>query len=71
VAESTGGRRNRIDTLLVCRVGEPGSDAEDGAEATTGEGDRTAAAEVPEHTGSTAVGSTAAGRRPEHAAVEG
>src|SRR5919107_805043 len=29
VAESTGGRRNRIDTLLVCRVPEPG---EDGAE---------------------------------------
>ncbi|MGY1813643.1 hemolysin family protein [Blastococcus sp. SYSU D00820] len=29
VAESTGGRRNRIDTLLVCRVPEPGQDAED------------------------------------------
>jgi CBS domain containing-hemolysin-like protein len=29
VAESTGGRRNRIDTLLVCRVDKP---SEDGAE---------------------------------------
>src|SRR3954449_1655394 len=28
VAESTGGRRNRIDTLLVCRVPEPGADAD-------------------------------------------
>jgi CBS domain containing-hemolysin-like protein len=26
VAESTGGRRNRIDTLLVCRVEEPDDD---------------------------------------------
>ncbi|MGY2004955.1 hemolysin family protein [Blastococcus sp. SYSU DS1024] len=31
VAESTGGRRNRIDTLLVCRLPEP---SEDGEEAT-------------------------------------
>jgi CBS domain containing-hemolysin-like protein len=29
VAESTGGRRNRIDTLLVCRVEEPSEDAEE------------------------------------------
>jgi CBS domain containing-hemolysin-like protein len=28
VAESTGGRRNQIDTILVCRVPEPGEDAE-------------------------------------------
>jgi CBS domain containing-hemolysin-like protein len=28
VAESTGGRRNRIDTLLVCRVSEPDPDGE-------------------------------------------
>jgi CBS domain containing-hemolysin-like protein len=28
VAESRGGRRNRIDTLLVCRVPEPGEDGE-------------------------------------------
>jgi CBS domain containing-hemolysin-like protein len=28
VAESTGGRRNRIDTLLVCRVAEPSEDDE-------------------------------------------
>jgi CBS domain containing-hemolysin-like protein len=27
VAETTGGRRNRIDTLLVCRVPEPAPDA--------------------------------------------
>ena len=26
VAESTGGRRNRIDTLLVCRVEPPSED---------------------------------------------
>jgi CBS domain containing-hemolysin-like protein len=32
VAESTGGRRNRIDTLLVCRVPEPGGDEEPGAD---------------------------------------
>ncbi|RBY85047.1 hemolysin family protein [Blastococcus sp. TF02A-30] len=28
VAESTGGRRNRIDTMLVCRVQEPDEDGE-------------------------------------------
>ncbi|MBB3675874.1 hemolysin family protein [Modestobacter versicolor] len=28
VAESTGGRRNQIDTILVCRVPEPGQDDE-------------------------------------------
>jgi CBS domain containing-hemolysin-like protein len=36
VAESTGGRRNRIDTLLVCRVADPGDGgggAEDGGTA--------------------------------------
>jgi CBS domain containing-hemolysin-like protein len=33
VAESAGGRRNQIDTILVCRVPEPG--AEDGADAET------------------------------------
>src|SRR3954454_3899178 len=34
VAESTGGRRNQIDTILVCRVPEPGRDdgADDGAD---------------------------------------
>jgi CBS domain containing-hemolysin-like protein len=30
VAESTGGRRNRIDTLLVCRVAPEPEDAEEG-----------------------------------------
>jgi CBS domain containing-hemolysin-like protein len=34
VAESTGGRRNRVDTLLVCRVEEPSED--DATEETTG-----------------------------------
>ncbi|WP_347060037.1 hemolysin family protein [Blastococcus sp. HT6-30] len=34
VAESTGGRRNRIDTLLVCRLPEP---SEDGDEDTDGQ----------------------------------
>ncbi|RZU30963.1 hemolysin family protein [Blastococcus saxobsidens] len=29
VAESTGGRRNRIDTMLVCRVPEPSEDGEE------------------------------------------
>jgi hypothetical protein len=28
VAESTGGRRNQIDTILVCRAAEPGEDDE-------------------------------------------
>jgi CBS domain containing-hemolysin-like protein len=38
VAESTGGRRNRIDTLLVCRVPEPGGDgADDRARADDGQ----------------------------------
>ncbi|TFV52129.1 hemolysin family protein [Blastococcus sp. TF02A-35] len=32
VAESTGGRRNRIDTMLVCRVPEPSEDGEDAGE---------------------------------------
>jgi CBS domain containing-hemolysin-like protein len=31
VAESTGGRRNQIDTILVCRVPEPGEDDEQAA----------------------------------------
>jgi CBS domain containing-hemolysin-like protein len=37
VAESTGGRRNRVDTMLVCRVEEP---AEDEAEETRGSSGR-------------------------------
>jgi CBS domain containing-hemolysin-like protein len=32
VAESAGGRRNQIDTILVCRVPEPGADDEATAE---------------------------------------
>src|SRR3954469_15084423 len=41
VAESTGGRRNRIDTLLVCRVPEP----EDGAPAEPARSEEPAAVE--------------------------
>ncbi|SEL74301.1 Hemolysin, contains CBS domains [Blastococcus sp. DSM 46786] len=32
VAESTGGRRNRIDTMLVCRLPEPSEDGDEGAD---------------------------------------
>ncbi|MCF6507559.1 HlyC/CorC family transporter [Blastococcus sp. MG754426] len=32
VAESTGGRRNRIDTMLVCRLPEPSEDDDEGAD---------------------------------------
>jgi CBS domain containing-hemolysin-like protein len=32
VAESTGGRRNRIDTLLVCRLPEPSEEAGEGTD---------------------------------------
>ncbi|MGY1723423.1 hemolysin family protein [Blastococcus sp. SYSU DS0533] len=32
VAESTGGRRNRIDTMLVCRLPEPSEDGEEGTD---------------------------------------
>src|ERR687890_412710 len=41
VAESTGGRRNRIDTLLVCRVPEPGAeDTGERPDAGRSDGDR-------------------------------
>ena len=36
VAEDVGGRRNRIDTVLVTRLAEPG-DGERGSRTTTGE----------------------------------
>ncbi|HEY0507576.1 MAG TPA: hemolysin family protein [Blastococcus sp.] len=38
VAESTGGRRNRIDTLLVCRVEEPSEDDTAGSRGSSGRG---------------------------------
>jgi CBS domain containing-hemolysin-like protein len=38
VAESTGGRRNRIDTLLVCRVPEPSEEEPAEAEPDSGDG---------------------------------
>ena len=74
VAESTGGRRNRIDTLLVCRLPEPGAeDTGERPDAGRPDGDRAdgeaAPVEAAEHTGATASGSTAVGRHP--AAVEG
>ena len=59
VAESTGGRRNRIDTILVCRV------PEEEAEPTE--------AEEPQAHGAAASGATASGARVEEpaGAVEG
>jgi CBS domain containing-hemolysin-like protein len=38
VAESTGGRRNRIDTLLVCRVEEPSEEPGEEPRASSGRG---------------------------------
>jgi CBS domain containing-hemolysin-like protein len=38
VAESTGGRRNRVDTMLVCRVEEPSDDATEDTGASSGRG---------------------------------
>jgi CBS domain containing-hemolysin-like protein len=38
VAESTGGRRNRIDTLLVCRVVEPSEDEAEEPRGSSGRG---------------------------------
>src|SRR4051812_26947399 len=45
VAESTGGRRNRIDTLLICRVPEDGEPAGDGAAAEPARSEEPAAVE--------------------------
>jgi hypothetical protein len=38
VAESTGGRRNRIDTLLVCRVEAPSEDGTEESRGSSGRG---------------------------------
>ncbi|TQN43842.1 CBS domain containing-hemolysin-like protein [Blastococcus colisei] len=38
VAESTGGRRNRIDTMLVCRVEEPEDEDAEKSRGTSGKG---------------------------------
>jgi CBS domain containing-hemolysin-like protein len=61
VAESTGGRRNRIDTILVCRVPED----EEPAESEEPQADRAATSEAtaPAATasGATASGATASG----------
>jgi len=58
VAESTGGRRNRIDTLLVCRVPEP----EEGETGPAGSGPAGSAG---------ASGASGGARTEEHASVEG
>jgi CBS domain containing-hemolysin-like protein len=47
VAESTGGRRNRIDTLLVCRVPEPGDGEDAGEQAREDDGEP--AGREPQH----------------------
>jgi CBS domain containing-hemolysin-like protein len=76
VAESTGGRRNRIDTLLVCRVPEGSADeSSDGEPADVHEA-TAAGGEPPRSTasGATASDATASGatRADQHAgAVEG
>ena len=54
VAESTGGRRNRIDTILVCRVPED----EESAEGEEPQADRAATSEATT-SGATASGATA------------
>ena len=56
VAESTGGRRNRIDTILVCRVPED----EESAEGEEPQADRAATSEATT-SGATASGATASG----------
>jgi hypothetical protein len=56
VAESTGGRRNRIDTILVCRVPEE-------ADPTEGE--------EPQAHGATASGATASGATASGATASG
>jgi CBS domain containing-hemolysin-like protein len=58
VAESTGGRRNRIDTILVCRVPE-----EEEAETTEGQ--------EPQSNGATASGATASGATASAATASG
>ncbi|SNS95441.1 Hemolysin, contains CBS domains [Geodermatophilus pulveris] len=58
VAESTGGRRNRIDTLLVCRVPEP----EEGADGDEPPAEPPAAEDTgADGSGATASGATASG----------
>jgi CBS domain containing-hemolysin-like protein len=59
VAESTGGRRNRIDTILVCRVPEE----EEEAETTEGQ--------EPQSNGATASGATASGATASAATASG
>jgi CBS domain containing-hemolysin-like protein len=58
VAESTGGRRNRIDTILVCRVPE-----EEETETTEGQ--------EPQSNGATASGATASGATASAATASG
>jgi hypothetical protein len=57
VAESTGGRRNRIDTILVCRVPEEEAETTEGQE--------------PQSNGATASGATASGATASAATASG
>jgi CBS domain containing-hemolysin-like protein len=57
VAESTGGRRNRIDTILVCRVPEEEAETTEGQE--------------PQSNGATASGATASGATASGATASG
>ena len=66
VAESTGGRRNRIDTILVCRVPED----EESAESEEPQADRAATSEAST-SGATASGATASGAAASGAAASG
>ena len=66
VAESTGGRRNRIDTILVCRVPED----EESAEGEEPQADRAATSEATAP-GATAAGATASGATASGATASG
>jgi CBS domain containing-hemolysin-like protein len=66
VAESTGGRRNRIDTILVCRVPED----EESAEGEEPQADRAATSEATT-SGATASGATASGATASGATASG
>ncbi len=76
VAESTGGRRNRIDTLLVCRVpeeaepteAEPTEDEEPQASSATASGTTVSSATA---SGATASGATASGATASGATASG
>jgi CBS domain containing-hemolysin-like protein len=66
VAESTGGRRNRIDTILVCRVPED----EESAEGEEPQADRAATSEATT-SGATVSGATVSGATASRATASG